>query len=148
MTQTETKKRGFKSRGRKKTGFPMTYLTEAQAIQIFLNLNQFTWIYKPQFALELSLPFTLTLYSWAEKGRPLCSQPAGVLITLWLANEFEFKALKEILVLKKESTGNHTIYKAVFIIIKKNVISFNRHFNPQFVKKCRWSYDCEQKAFP
>lgn len=74
MTQTETKKRGFKSRGRKKTGFPMTYLTEAQAIQIFLNLNQFTWIYKPQFALELCLPFTLA--ELKKRTSPLFSPAA------------------------------------------------------------------------
>lgn len=45
--------------------------------------------------------------SWNRMS--LLFSPAGVLITLWLANEFEFKALKEILVLKKKSIGIHTL---------------------------------------
>jgi len=49
----------------------------------------------------ICIGFVPSTHTNTETGRPFLFSPAGVLITLWLANEFEFKALKEILVLKR-----------------------------------------------
>lgn len=106
MTWIITKQRGRQS-GKNRISYDVSWGSTSYS-NIFFNPNQFTWIYKPQFALELCHPFTQTLYSWAETGRPLLFS-AGVLITLWLANEFEFKALKGNPGFKKKSIGIHTL---------------------------------------
>lgn len=82
--------------------------------------------------------------SWNRTS--LLFSPAGVLITLWLANEFEFKALKEILVLKKKSIGIRTLISEVLIkshplnLVCINCWTIQELLKPQFVMKSHDSF--------